>query len=62
VLEAGLAITPGPLVAVAVAGPTSRLAERFGHRWVLVVGGLIWGLGVLWFVVQYQCAEHVHRL
>ncbi|HEX6586655.1 MAG TPA: DHA2 family efflux MFS transporter permease subunit [Solirubrobacterales bacterium] len=50
VLEAGLAITPGPIVAVAVAGPTSRLAERFGHRWVLVAGGLIWGLGVLWFV------------
>ena len=50
VLEAGLAITPGPIVAVAVAGPTSRIAERFGHRWVLVVGGLIWGLGVLWFV------------
>ncbi len=50
VLEAGFAITPGPIVAVAVAGPTSRIAERFGHRWVLVVGGLIWGLGVLWFV------------
>ena len=27
---------PGPFVAAAVAGPTSRLAERFGHRWVLV--------------------------
>jgi NTE family protein len=50
VLEAGLAITPGPLVAVAVAGPTSKIAERFGHRWVLVAGGLIWGLGVAWFV------------
>jgi NTE family protein len=36
VLEAGLAITPGPFVAAAVAGPASRLAARHGHRVVLV--------------------------
>jgi NTE family protein len=52
VLEAGLAITPGPFVAAAVAGPTSRLAERAGHRAVLVSGGLIWAAGVLWFVAR----------
>src|SRR3954447_411495 len=50
VLEAGLALTPGPIVAVAVAGPTSRLVQRIGHRPVLVAGGLIWGAAVLWFV------------
>src|SRR5215207_2689061 len=50
VLEAGLAITPGPIVAVVIAGPSSRVAERFGHRWVLVAGGLIWGLGLIWFI------------
>ena len=50
VLQAGLAITPGPFVAAAVAGPTSRMAQRFGHRPVLVAGGLIWGLAVFWFV------------
>ena len=50
VLEAGLAITPGPLVATVIAGPSSRLAERFGHRWVLVAGGLIWGAGLVWFI------------
>jgi NTE family protein len=50
VLEAGLAITPGPIVATVIAGPSSRVAERFGHRWVLVAGGLIWGLGVVWFI------------
>jgi MFS family permease len=44
------AFTAGPLVAVAVAGPTSRLAQRFGPRPVLVVGGLLWGGAVLWFV------------
>ncbi|HKH23495.1 MAG TPA: DHA2 family efflux MFS transporter permease subunit [Solirubrobacterales bacterium] len=50
VLKAGLAITPGPVVATAIAGPGSRLAERFGHRWILVAGGLTWGAGVVWFV------------
>jgi NTE family protein len=50
VLEAGLAITPGPVVATVIAGPSSRLAERVGHRWVLVAGGLIWGAGLIWFI------------
>ena len=50
VLQAGLALTVGPLVAVAVAGPASRLAQRIGPRPVLVAGGLLWGGAVLWFV------------
>jgi predicted acylesterase/phospholipase RssA len=50
VLEAGLALTIGPAVAVAVAGPTSRLAQRIGPRPVLVAGGLWWGGALLWFV------------
>jgi NTE family protein len=50
VLQAGLALTVGPLVAVVVAGPASRLAQRIGPRPVLVVGGLLWGGAVMWFV------------
>jgi NTE family protein len=52
VLEAGLAITPGPFVAAAVAGPASRMAERYGHRVVLVGGGLLWGAAVLWLTAR----------
>ena len=40
VLQAGLALTPRPGSSpVAVAGPTSRLAQRIGPRPVLVAGG-----------------------
>ncbi len=52
VLEAGLAITPGAFAAAAVAGPTSAAAERYGHRPVLVTGGLVWGAAVFWLVTQ----------
>src|SRR4051812_43853998 len=52
VLDAGLALTPGPFVAAAVAGPASRVAERFGPRLVLVVGGTVWGAGVLWLATR----------
>ena len=52
VLEAGLAMTPGPLVAAAVAGPTSQLVTRVGPRPVLVAGGLLWGAAVVWLVAR----------
>ncbi len=52
VLQAGLALTVGPVVAVAVAGPTSRLVQHIGSRPVLVAGGLLWGGAVMWFVVR----------
>ncbi|HTR72371.1 MAG TPA: DHA2 family efflux MFS transporter permease subunit, partial [Solirubrobacteraceae bacterium] len=50
VLTAGLALTPGPITAMAVAGPASRLVERAGHRAVLVPGALVWAGGMAWFV------------
>jgi EmrB/QacA subfamily drug resistance transporter len=46
VLEAGLAITPGPFIAAAVARPASRLAERIGAGTTVVIGALIWAAGV----------------
>jgi len=52
VLQAGLALTPGPFVAIAVAGPASRMVERVGHRRVIVPGGLIWAAGMAFFATQ----------
>jgi len=52
VLDAGLAITPGPFIAAAVARPAAAVAARVGARWVLCVGGLVWAGGVLWLITQ----------
>lgn len=49
ILTAGLALTPGPLTAMAIAGPASRVVERFGHRAVAVPGALVWAAGMAYF-------------
>jgi len=43
--QAGLAITPGPLVVIPVAVVAGRIADRRGHRGVLVAGGLVFAFG-----------------
>jgi EmrB/QacA subfamily drug resistance transporter len=40
VLQAGAATLPGPTLSTIVAGPAGRLADRFGHRAVIVPGTL----------------------
>ena len=47
VLEAGLAVAPGPLASAVIAGPAGRLADRFGHRAVIVPGTLFYAAGLL---------------
>ncbi len=49
ILTAGLALTPGPITAMAIAGPASRVVERLGHRVVAVPGALIWAGGMAYF-------------
>lgn len=49
ILTAGMALTPGPFTAMAVAGPASRAVERFGHRRVVVPGALVWTGGMVYF-------------
>ncbi len=52
ILSAGLALMPGPFVAMAVAGPASRAVERLGHRAILVPGALVWAGGMLYFATR----------
>jgi EmrB/QacA subfamily drug resistance transporter len=52
ILEAGLAVTPGPLVVAAVSGPAGRLAGRIGFRPVLLSGFAVFGAGLAWFALR----------
>ena len=45
-LGAGMAMTPGPLFAAMVSAPAGRLADRYGHRVVIVPGTLLFAIGV----------------
>lgn len=47
VLSAGLATLPGPAMTTVVSGPAGRLADRFGHRAVIVPGALVFAAGVM---------------
>jgi EmrB/QacA subfamily drug resistance transporter len=46
VLQAGAATLPGPAMSTVVAGPAGRLADRFGHRAVIVPGTILFAAGV----------------
>jgi EmrB/QacA subfamily drug resistance transporter len=48
-LEAGLAFVPAALVAAITAAAAGRIAERRGFRGLIVVGGLVYAAGYLWY-------------
>jgi MFS family permease len=52
----GLAVTPGPLVVIAVAIASGRLVARVGHRAVLVAGGFLYALAQVWVAVNVTAA------
>jgi EmrB/QacA subfamily drug resistance transporter len=52
ILRAGVALTPGPLMAAVAAPIGGRLSDRFGQRVVAVPGSLIFGAGALLFALQ----------
>jgi EmrB/QacA subfamily drug resistance transporter len=49
--EAGLAVTPGPLMVVPTAIVTGRIAARTGHRRILVLGSLVFAASGLWLLL-----------
>lgn len=51
VAGSGLAFAPGPLVSAIVAAPAGRLADRYGHRVIVVPGTLLFAAGIAWIVL-----------
>ncbi len=47
ILQAGAATLPGPAASTIFAGPAGRLADRFGHRAVIVPGTIVFAAGVM---------------
>jgi EmrB/QacA subfamily drug resistance transporter len=52
ILRAGVALTPGPLMAALAAPIGGRLSDRFGQRVVGVPGSVLFGTGALLFALQ----------
>jgi EmrB/QacA subfamily drug resistance transporter len=48
ILEAGLAMSPGPLAGALVAPASGRVAERRGYRLPVVIGGLVYLAAMVW--------------
>ncbi len=49
VLEAGLALVPGAIIAALVASRLGPLAERYGYRVFVVPGALVWAAAYVWY-------------
>jgi EmrB/QacA subfamily drug resistance transporter len=58
VLNAGLSLAPGPLMAATFAVPTGRLAARLGQRRVAGTGCLLFAAGGLWWLWQVGATPH----
>jgi EmrB/QacA subfamily drug resistance transporter len=54
IMQAGLAVTPGPLVVALVAGTAGKVAARIGFRPVLAAGALCFAAGLLWYVLRVE--------
>ncbi len=60
ILDAGLAVTPGPVVVAAVSRTAGGLAARHGFRRVLLPGFAVFTAGLAWYVVRV--GPHPHYL
>jgi EmrB/QacA subfamily drug resistance transporter len=49
-LRAGLAVAPAAFVAAVVAAVLGKVADRRGHRIILLPGAALWALSLLWYL------------
>jgi EmrB/QacA subfamily drug resistance transporter len=57
-LQAGLALMPGPLMVVLLAPIAGRLAGLYGHRRLLIPGGLVYASGALVLLLGVTPTPH----
>jgi EmrB/QacA subfamily drug resistance transporter len=59
ILQAGLLLSPGPVLAAFVGAGAGRLADRIGHRPIMVPGGIIYAIGGAWLLTQVTFEREV---
>jgi EmrB/QacA subfamily drug resistance transporter len=58
ILEAGFAVTPGPLMAAVSAAVAGRISDRYGQRVMAVPGPLVFATGCLMFATTLGAESH----
>ncbi len=58
ILDTGLAFIPGALIGAVVGAPAGRLAQRYGPRWVSVIGSFVAGSGLLLVALMTGGSPH----
>jgi MFS family permease len=53
-LQAGLVMAPTSLASMLVAGPAGRLSDRFGGKFILMTGLLLYAAGALWLAIAAE--------
>ena len=57
-IRAGVALTPGPLMATAFSPVAGMLSDRFGQRLVAVPGGILFAVGVALLAARVGASPH----
>jgi EmrB/QacA subfamily drug resistance transporter len=58
-VQAGLLITPGPVIASFVAVAAGRVIDRVGHRPLMVPGGIIYAIGGVWLLLNIGAEREI---
>ena len=56
--KSGLAIAPGPIMAATLAAPMGRLAMKWGHARVLMLGSVLLSFGTVMFSITIEPTPH----
>ncbi|MCU1601709.1 MAG: conserved transrane transport protein, partial [Frankiales bacterium] len=56
--KAGLAVAPAAFVAAVVASVLGKVADKHGHRLILVPGALVWAGSLLWYLERVGPTPH----
>jgi len=54
ILQSGLAVVPGALVAAVLAAVLGPLAQKHGYRMVIVPGAIVWALAYAWYLTRVE--------